>query len=575
MNKRILEVILIAVSFFVIQVNAQVIRSDAENISSYSEEEYYYTLIEATKQYILNNYLQAINLYNECLKIKPESSAVNFQISQILVSVGDINRARQYAINAYNNDKNNKWYIINLINIYRNAQELDSAVHMLELLISMEKDGIEYKYVLAGLYELQGKYGNALLYLNEVEKQIGVSKEIILNKYRLYRISGEEENALNELNKAKQFFNDDYTILGMAAEYYRDIDNRDSAQYYYNLIIPEYKDNLDVAVSYSEFLLKDKQIKEAENIMVDAMLNSQISKEEKISFVYQMLQDELMFNRMQAITDTLSKILLQTDANDINIQSLYADIQFRRGNFTETSRMLKNIVEQDENNYVAWEQMLYTENVLSRTDSVIKYSKLAGEIFRTRPLPFLYLGSGYLQAKEYEKALESLKYGVEYANSDPVKIQFFNLIADGFHKISSYDSAWNYYEKALQIDADNTVINNNYAYYLAEENLSLDKALRISKKTIMMEPMNSTYLDTYAWILYKMKKVRKARKIIEKAIYYDETDDPDILDHFGDILYSLRKYDESILIWNKVLQIDRKRNEDVSEKIRKALEKAR
>lgn len=45
---------------------------------------------------------------------------------------------------------------------------------------------------------------------------------------------------------------------------------------------------------------------------------------------------------------------------------------------------------------------------------------------------------------------------------------------------------------------DNIGCLNNYAYYLSEKEIYLDKAEQMSFRAIKAEPKNATYLDTYA-----------------------------------------------------------------------------
>ena len=47
---------------------------------------------------------------------------------------------------------------------------------------------------------------------------------------------------------------------------------------------------------------------------------------------------------------------------------------------------------------------------------------------------------------------------------------------------------------------------NNYAYYLAEQNMKLKEAEEMARKVIEKEKDNTTYLDTYGWVLYKRGK---------------------------------------------------------------------
>lgn len=570
---RVLRIILLltGINLLIIESNAQIITRDSEKRIKFSEEDYYYTLIEATKQYVLNNYSQAINLYIECLKVKPGSAAVNFQLSQIMIKAGDVKRAKEYAKRAYQNDSKNKWYIINLINIYRNVEEIDSAIYMLKRLSEIENNGAEYKYLLAELYEMKGDYNEAIKYVNQIEAQIGISKEINLIKYRLFRLTGEKENALKELKKAKELFSDDYMILGMIAEYYRDIGNSDSAKYYYDLIVPGHLDDFEVAASYGEFLINIKKEDNAQNVLIEAILNNNIRKEIKISYLFQVIQDPKLFDKIKNIADTLSTLLLNKYPDDIDVQSVYADIQYRSGNYSKTAIILKNIIEKDRGNYIAWEQLIHVENSLGRTDSVIKYSIAEMKIFRTRPLPYLYLGSAYYQKENYQASINQLKIGIEYVVNSPVKVQYYNLIAESYHKMQEYDSAWRYYEYALHLDPQNLIINNNYAYYLAEESKDLNKALLMSEITIKEEPENTTYLDTYGWILFKLNKVKKAKKIIERALEKNGRNDAEIMDHYGEILFRLRKYNESLMIWKSIINVDENKKQEILKKIENAM----
>ena len=62
---------------------------------------------------------------------------------------------------------------------------------------------------------------------------------------------------------------------------------------------------------------------------------------------------------------------------------------------------------------------------------------------------------------------------------------------------------------------------NNYAYYLSEQGIELEKALAMSRKTIDAEPDNANSLDTYAWILHLLGRDKEALPYMEKAVRLD------------------------------------------------------
>ena len=86
------------------------------------------------------------------------------------------------------------------------------------------------------------------------------------------------------------------------------------------------------------------------------------------------------------------------------------------------------------------------------------------------------------------------------------------------------------------MDSANSLIMNNYAYFLAIEGRDLEKAENMSRQTIKKEKSNAIYLDTYAWILYKMEKTRKAKCYIRKAMKYGGGSDKEVKEHYDTIL---------------------------------------
>ena len=113
-----------------------------------------------------------------------------------------------------------------------------------------------------------------------------------------------------------------------------------------------------------------------------------------------------------------------------------------------------------------------------------------------------------------------------------------------------------YYFDLNAVQQDRNVgMLNNYAYYLAESNKNLEKALNLSLYTIQKEPQNATYLDTYAWILYKQKMFKSALKYIKLAYKCDKNKNYDIIIHYGDIAFCNRKMSLAYEKWNEAIKL--------------------
>ncbi len=84
----------------------------------------------------------------------------------------------------------------------------------------------------------------------------------------------------------------------------------------------------------------------------------------------------------------------------------------------------------------------------------------------------------------------------------------------------------------------------------------LQKAEKMSKRSIDIEPENSSSLDTYAWIMFLKRDYKTALEYIEKAMENadSERNNAELLEHYGDILFMLGRPDEALEQWKKALE---------------------
>lgn len=192
----------------------------------------------------------------------------------------------------------------------------------------------------------------------------------------------------------------------------------------------------------------------------------------------------------------------------------------------------------------------------------------------------------YIQTNRFQKAVEFLKE-VEAGFLKEWRIPFFKGIAYGrmnnnseaissLLKAASLDSTiadtWiqlgliydeksmhresdNAYEKALAIDPENSLANNNYAYALSQRGIQLDRALRMIEIAYKADPDNASYLDTYGWILYKLGDYQKALGFIRQAIEKGDVSAA-VYEHLGDVYIKLKDSEKAREAWEQSLQKD-------------------
>jgi tetratricopeptide (TPR) repeat protein len=537
--------------------------SDAEERK---ELEYYYALTEATKLYLTGNLSQSLSLYLECLKDNPHSAVANYQISKIYLRAGDMEKAENFARAAFNLDSGNKWYAFNFATVLQTEQKNDSALNVYESLVQKGIRDLHLFLVMSALYERIGKSELALDYLKRIEEEYGLSRDVFIRRYLIYQDQGNNKMALKELQHAHMLYPDDQIVMGLLAEGYRAEGQNDSADYYYRVALENGFTNGNLEFSFAEYLMEQGKIDSARIVLLNVLISNEIDEDSKASFIYSLVQDKNKFDLFKPLLDTLSTVFLSRNSEDVKTLSLYADITYRLGEYTKSSPALKELLKINKDNYVVWEHLLYAENFMNSTDSIIKYGKQATLLFKDKPIPFLFLASAYYRKKSYNEALEALKGGLPLADNPYLRFEYYALLAEVYQELNDFRNSEMYFKEALKLDNTNNGVKNNYAYYLALRKKDLKYAKKLSKSTIKDEPENATFLDTYAWILFTMNKRKLARNFIELAIKHMNNGSSEIYNHYGDILITLNEYKLAIDAWRKALDLAENKSDPVIEK---------
>ncbi|MCQ2068116.1 MAG: hypothetical protein MJY68_03320 [Bacteroidaceae bacterium] len=162
----------------------------------------------------------------------------------------------------------------------------------------------------------------------------------------------------------------------------------------------------------------------------------------------------------------------------------------------------------------------------------------------------------YFWMEQNDETMKILAKGLKQVKTDKDRALLYNLRGDYYHTLGDRQKMYADYDSTLIYDPDNISVLNNYAYYLSVENRELERALKMSARTLEAEPLNATYLDTYAWILFKMKRYKEALGYMEKALRYLETDNPEIYEHYGDVLYMCGEKEKALENWHKAVRFN-------------------
>jgi tetratricopeptide (TPR) repeat protein len=125
-------------------------------------------------------------------------------------------------------------------------------------------------------------------------------------------------------------------------------------------------------------------------------------------------------------------------------------------------------------------------------------------------LAFIYVATRRYKMAEFELA-QLVKKGFE-------STQIYTTLAYAAWAQKSFDKAVELYEKALEMDGNNTTAMNGVGYILVDNNIDISRGMRYCKKAVEKKPQNAAYLDSLGWAYYKSGNMDEARTWLRRAM---------------------------------------------------------
>ncbi len=529
---------------------------EESSISSDDKNEFEYTFIEGLKQKMIGNQKAAITLFSKCLEINPNSSSAMFELAKIYSGNGDQTSSSLLLEKAIKIDPENKWYTLLLAQIYQQGKQYEKAADLYHQLHLKDPEDLEYLYMNAALLSSAEKFDRAVQAYDELEKKIGINDQISVEKQQIYQAAGKKKEAQAELQKLIDSNPQEPHYYGLMADFYLSEKDEANALKYYNKILEIDPDNGFVLFSLTSFYREKDDKEKAWEYIRKGFQNKNVDVETKIQYYVLVTSepDKPFFTDEQV--SELVNILVQTNAEDYRVFTVYSEYLISKGKLTEAREQLRKVLETNKDNYLIWERMLLVSNDLLDFKSVYTDAGKAIELFPNQPILYGLQAVACLQLEKYTEAIEILDEGDAYLlDNVALKIQFDLYRAEANYKLDKVEEAFKAFDRVISLDPENWLAMNNYAYYLSLRNENLEKAEQLSGRAVRANPDNPTYLDTYAWVLFMRKDYTLAKFYMETAIKNGGDKNGVIVEHYGDILYMLGDKETALEQWKKAEKI--------------------
>ena len=509
---------------------------------NYLYKNYFYS---ALKEKSLENYDQATRFFEKCIKLNKNQPQPYYEISQIYFFQSNFIESLKYSKNAYLLNKENKWYALFYAeNLFTN-KKFDESINVYKDLVKQEPENEKYYIELAICHIYNNELKAAINTYNSIEELKGINAFTSVQKHKIFLELKDFKSAANELERYLQKNPSDIQTYEMLSDCYILDNNFDKAFEVLKKLTEINPGSGAAHLTLSDFYLQKNNTQEYQKELKIAFRSKKLDAQTKIKKIIPLLTE--IFENDTTSTDfveDLCEILVEVHPEDEMSNYIYADLLKTIKNIDKSIVYYKKVIEINPNQRDAWLDMLFLELQNKSIDSLILDSEKALDFFPMYPTFYYLHALAHFYNKDYLKSIDLIKKGVSFVVDNPtLASEMYSVLGNAYNEIEEYINSDKAYEKSLYFLPENVTVLNNYAYYLSLRGENLDKAKKMSKKTIEMFPTEANYLDTYAWILYKLNKYEEAKQYMLKAIEISESKTFYI--HMSKILEKLGETQES------------------------------
>ncbi|WP_319230652.1 tetratricopeptide repeat protein [Draconibacterium orientale] len=534
------------------QVAQAAIDTPTTELVDQKQMEFEYLFVEALKQKMFGNAQKAIQLLSSCLEIDPNASSAMYELANIHAANNDFTSASLLLEKAISIKPDNKWYKLLLAQIYQQTRKYSEAADLYAVLVEKEPENLEYIYMNAALLATAQRYDEAIAAYERMEKETGINEQISVAKQQIYVSIGKVDKAFEEIYKLIENDPNEAKYYGLLADLYQSQGDAENALANYKKIQEMDPENGFVHFSLANYYLENGDAEKSFEETKAGFESDAVDIQTKMQLYMMLTANQAQSHLSEQQRDELIAVLLEKHPDESLVHTIHAESLLKENKLAEGREALLKAIEIEPNDYMIWERIMYIDNDLQQWDKLYEHTGQIIELFPNQPQGYFFKAIACVQLEKFDETIELSEEGMDYVVENPqLEANFLMLKGEAEYKNGNKTEAFKIFDKAVQLDPDNYLTLNNYAYYLSVDGIELDKAERMSGKVVERFPDNATYLDTHAWVLFKKGEYTLAKFYMDSAIKNSEDESDTLLEHYGDILYKTGKVDKAVEYWKK------------------------
>lgn len=459
-----------------------------------------------------------------------------------------------FAERAYNADSSNKWYAQNYGMMLVVGRDYERALGVYKRLMSIDKRDASTYYYLANIYRIKGMPYSAISVLDSAELRMGRNPYLARVKQELLLETMQYDKAITEGERLLHDTPYDVEAHLELAQLY-DAAGRDSlAQSTFERAYQLDSLNVNVIIDVMDYNYRKRNFGRVFELS-EAMIHSdRLTEEVKIEHVKYFTRDLDFYSKNIFYIGKLISLLTVKYPTNRDVVELQATHLFLTLQHEEALSYFREHLYDDNvepRDFILSVQM---REVLGTDDGVAEDIARAMKLFPDNIDVVLLAAYQEFVNGNPKGALRIYRKAFKHITDDKNRSLLWGSIGDVHHELGDDDDAFKAYRKALEYNAENALVLNNYAYFLSLRDEELERALAMAQLAVTLESDNYNYVDTYAWILHLMGRNDEAKKHILRALSLSGQQDATIMVHYADILWELGEKFMAETYWKRAVE---------------------
>ena len=524
---------------------------------------YIQTFHNAMRYKVKGQFNDAIQAFDSCMMIRPTDDAAAFGLSQCYLQLDNKTKAAEYTELASKLDPNNIWYTQELGYMYYNQGKFTEAEKCFAKMVKAQPNNVDWLFAHAEILKRLGRQNDAINSLNKMEDQLGILPDLSIQKFELYISQKQDEKGIAEIQKAREVYPDDLSLIGTLVDYYFSKREIAKAQSMLVELVKNDPSNARANLALGDLYYRQMNKAEAYKYFTAAFQGTGVDLDTKMSVLLDLYEKQVPVDKELI---TLADLLIASYPDNAKGYSVKGDLLLRNNQKEEALAAYKNALKFEENKFPIWNQVLMLEYELMQFEDLYKDARACSALFPTMSSVQLLYTIACVQLDHFQEAIDAADMGKDLVVDDPAtESEFYAQKGDALFGLKRYKEGVEAYDKALALFPSNSLTKNNYAMRLALANMDLAKAERLINEALDGKSNQAPYVDTKGLIFFKQGKFKQA---LEQFTIADELDkeNKNYIEHMGDAFFKLGDTSKALELWKKALSLGSK-NKVLSKKI--------